>query len=666
MKLESKPSVLTVSGNPSAVSRVVDAKSNAHAPAFPVRHVVEGDVQAAVFTKELLDRVASLEMQLEKYTGANIDANSNVTGKQKEDRDVRNAILSPPAEPTAAISPYNAMPESTSSSSTSPPPRHSPPLPRNTGILTTLPNGNVHYSPRISQWNSVLVDTDLEVEVPSLDEIENSFPIDSGFPFSASSVSIDGLLSMLPPTRQCTYLKDMYFSVLSPLFHILHDPTFHSQYQQFIEDPALTSPSWLAILFVLLALAVTTLDENDPILRDLGRGTDSYANIRVLGKRYREGAMQCLGKQGVFWGHHNVQSLQALILLIYAMNHNQDPTWTILGTTYHVAIALGCHIDPSILHLDPIQSEERRRCWAGLRMLYTIQTTALGNTESFWTCKNTVRLPADVNDTEITLTDIQTPLPGPTQMSYLLFKFQLYDLASAICRETFTSSIPSERTIKDLDTQICDVQELWDKRYALHSARGPLPTHHVVHLHILYGYSHQLFLLLHRPFFAQSLLGLNLDVPNDSQIRCLASAEALLDIHRTLVETPANRPYMWYTRGLGSFHAFHAAVVLAVALLMPVYKAQYERFREMLEGALARFEGMGARSRVCKRGARILKHLLAMPSPNRTPMEAVREQEWDSNRLKGFATKLQAEQWLGPDSMDWNGWGDLMTDVMVD
>jgi len=67
---------------------------------------------------------------------------------------------------------------------------------------------------------------------------------------------------------------------------------------------------------------------------------------------------------------------------------------------------------------------------------------------------------------------------------------------------------------------------------------------------------------------------------------------------------------MWYTRGLGSFHAFHAAVVLAVALLMPVYKAQYERFREMLEGALARFEGMGARSRVCKRGARILKHLL--------------------------------------------------------
>ncbi|TGO72872.1 hypothetical protein BELL_0411g00140 [Botrytis elliptica] len=653
----------------SSVSPVVAAKSNARALAPPVKHVVDENVQAAVFTQELLDRVASLEMQLEKYSRANIDASSNVIGEQKEDRDVQNTILSPPEEPTAGIPQYDAMPESTSSSSTSSQLENLPPTPRNTGVLTALPNGNVHYSPQISQWNSVLVNTNFAIELPSLDDADDSPPADVGFPFSASasssSISIDGLLSILPPTRQCTYLKDMYFSVLSPLFHILHDPTFHSQYQQFVENPASTSPSWLAILFVLLALAVTTLDDNDPILRDLGRGADSFANIRVLGKRYREGAMQCLGRQGVFWGKHNVQSLQALILLVYAMNHNQDPTWTILGTTYHVAIALGCHVDPSILHLDPIQSEERRRCWAGLMMLYTIQTTALGITDSFWTCKNTVRLPADVNDTDITLTDIQTPSPGPTQMSYLLFKFQLYDLASAICRETFTSSTPSARTIKDLDAQICAAQELWDKRYASHSSRAPVPTHHVVHLHILYGYSHQLFLLLHRPFFAQSLLGLDLEAPNDSQIRCLASAEALLDIHRTLVETPANRQYMCYTRGLGSFHAFHAAVVLAVALLMPVYRAQYERFKEMLEGALGRFEGMGARSRVCERGARILKFLLAMPSPNRIPIEVVQEQEWDSTRLKGVAAKLQAEQWLRPESMDWDGWGELMTDVVV-
>lgn len=65
--------------------------------------------------------------------------------------------------------------------------------------------------------------------------------------------------------------------------------------------------------------------------------------------------------------------------------------------------------------------------------------------------------------------------------------------------------------------------------------------HYAAHLHILHGYSHQLFLLLYRLFFAQSVLGL--EVPNESQIRCIASAEALLDIHRILFEDPTFRLY---------------------------------------------------------------------------------------------------------------------------
>lgn len=173
----------------------------------------------STFNKELLDRVASLEMQLEKYSGANIDASSNAIGERKEDRDVHNTILSPPEEPTAGTPQYNAMPESISSPSTSSRLENAPPTPRNTGVLTTLPNGNVHYSPQISQWNSVLVNTNFAIELPSLDDADDSPPADVGFPFSASasSISIDGLLSILPPTRQCTYLKDMYFSVLSPV-----------------------------------------------------------------------------------------------------------------------------------------------------------------------------------------------------------------------------------------------------------------------------------------------------------------------------------------------------------------------------------------------------------------------------------------------------------------
>jgi hypothetical protein len=117
------------------------------------------------------------------------------------------------------------------------------------------------------------------------------------------------------------------------LFHILHDPTFHAQYARFVKIPTSAPVSWLAILFVLLSLAVTGLEDGDPILRDLPRGTDLCTNIRVLSRRYREAAMKCLAKQGVFWGKHNVQSLQALIMLIYAMGHSQDHTWVLLGNS---------------------------------------------------------------------------------------------------------------------------------------------------------------------------------------------------------------------------------------------------------------------------------------------------------------------------------------------
>lgn len=276
--------------------------------------------------------------------------------------------------------------------------------------------------------------------------------------------------------------------------------------------------------------------------------------------------------------------------------------------TYNVAIALACHIDPSRFNLGHIESEERRRCWAGLMMLYTIQNTTLGIADPSWRVSCDVRLPADVNDKDITSSGIQENLAGPTQMSYLLFKFKLYDLTAKICQETFNISEPSRSTIQELDRQICLAQESWDNRYHSDCTFESLPVHHAVHLHILHAYSYQLFLLLHRPFFAQSILGL--DVPNDSQIRCIASAEALLDIHRILSETASFKPYIWYTNGLGGFHAFHAAVVLAVALLMPIYKPQYAKFKVILEAALTRFETSARRSKICEKAARVLRFLL--------------------------------------------------------
>ncbi|KAH7411512.1 hypothetical protein BKA64DRAFT_663617 [Cadophora sp. MPI-SDFR-AT-0126] len=605
-------------------------------------------------SNELLERISNLEQLLRQHT------NSSASNRTSDEQ-INNSIQSRPdisqasqLSPESLVSEPSTGPSFASAQSSS----------NGFGVLTSTPEGYVRYEPRTSQWISVLANTTLSIATPNLHE-QDEPTISSGFPFSTSPViSLDEILLILPPMQQCDYLKNQYFRVFSPLFHILHDPTFNTQYANFVENPSSTPVSWLAILFVMLSLAVTGLGDDDPVLRDLARGQDPGSNIRILSRRYREAAMNCLTKQGVFWAKHNIQSLQALIMLIYAMGHSQDPTWALLGMTYNVAIALACHIDPSAFDLDPIQCEERRRCWAGLMMLYTIQNTAFGSQDPAWKISSDVKLPADVDDEAITRNGIHESFAGPTQMSYLLFKFQLYNITVQICSETFGSSRPSRARLEALDQQICLAQESWESRYLLDTTFEELPTHHTVHLHILHAYSHQLFLLLHRPFFAQSILGL--EVPNESQIRCIASAEALLDIHKVLSETERFRPYMWYTNGLGSFHAFHAAAVLAVALLMPIYKPQYRKFRGILDDAMYRFEQLAARSKICAKASSILRFLLAVPSPNQSSALDIantshESSDWSNpNRMNLLAERLQPEQWLGPSTMTWSEWDNLM------
>ncbi|PVH77218.1 hypothetical protein DL98DRAFT_463898 [Cadophora sp. DSE1049] len=603
---------------------------------------------------ELLKRISNLEQLLRQHTNSSV---SNGISDGQND----NSIQSPPdTGQTSQLSPESLVSES----STGPSFVSAKSSSNDFGVLTSTPEGFLRYEPRASQWTSVLANTTLSIATPNLHDQDDP-TTSSGFPFSTSPVSsLDEILLILPPMQQCEYLKNQYFKVFSPLFHILHDPTFNAQYANFVEDPSSTPVSWLAILFVLLSLAVTGLEDDDSVLRDLARGQNPCYNIRMLSRRYREAAMNCLSKQGVFWGKHNIQSLQALIMLIYAMGHSQDPTWALLGMTYNVAIALACHIDPSAFDLDPIQCEERRRCWAGLMMLYTVQNTAFGNQDPAWKISSEVKLPADVDDEAITRDGIRESFAGPTQMSYLLFKFQLYNITVKICSETFGSSRSSRARLQALDQQICLAQESWENRYLMDTTFEELPPHHTVHLHILHAYSHQLFLLLHRPFFAQSILGL--EVPNESQIRCIASAEALLDIHKVLSETQKFRPYMWYTNGLGSFHAFHAAAVLAVALLMPIYKPQYQKFRRILEDTMCRFEQLAGRSKICAKASRILRFLLAVPSPNQSsafniPDPPHESSDWlNSNQMSLLTERLQPEQWLGPSTMAWSEWDNLM------
>ncbi|KAJ4262963.1 hypothetical protein NW762_006576 [Fusarium torreyae] len=490
-----------------------------------------------------------------------------------------------PAEPVSNFpSPVSAG-ESSSRNDASPVkgPASAPPA----GIIVQFESGHEAFEPLSSRWSSVLRDN------PSMSGIKTDLDGNetASMPFSTVTTTVAELLELLPPTSHCEELKATYFQVFSPLFHILHDPTFEADYRRFQSDPEKVSLPWLALLFAILATAVVALPEESPLLQELGRRNSALDNMTLLTKRYRGAAMKCLEADHYLW-RHNINTLQAIVILIYGINHTHGQSWALLGTARNIALALGCHVDPEVFQMDRIRVEERRRCWAGLNMLYTIQNTTLGTLDLTHT-PSTVKPPLDIDDDEL-VTGVHVPLSrdGPTQMSYLLLKFDLYGICTRICNEVFGASyMPSYDTIHALDAEISTMQETLNYKYLFDAE---LPVHHAVHLNILFGYSHQLTLLLHRPILRQRTVDTSDTTYNrlTSQRKCIESSQALLSIQQTLYEDESFRPYQWYNRGLGSFHAFHAAVCLVHICTSgtDIDMSTKAALREQLEKSLEVFE----------------------------------------------------------------------------
>ncbi|KAK4945760.1 hypothetical protein LTR10_015108 [Elasticomyces elasticus] len=457
----------------------------------------------------------------------------------------------------------------------------------------------VQYQFDQTQWDTVLTNSIRQHQQQSslLLDKPPSLELGVSFPFSSEPTSsLDSLLAALPPRRHRDYLVNQYFACFSPLLHVLHDPTFMADYVSFNRNPRAVKLSWLALLFTLLALAVTTLDEHDPLLQDLCLQADGGDGMKILAKKYRTGAMNALAADSFLVRHH-LTTLQVLILLIYAINHSM---------TLNIAIAMGCHVDPEVLKItDRLEAEQRRRCWAGLVMLHMLQIVSFGNVDVLHLKDFQVELPADANDIDILPDRILTVSNSPTQMSYMLFKLRVHGLAVQISEKLFRGTGVTIATVMAIDSAIVAEQQKWDDRYLADGGSNLLPHHHQAHWNILHMYAHQLYLLLHRPFFHMQ----EDDPWPESRARCVTSGKALLDIHQLLCETRHFARYRWYVNGLGSFYAFHGAVIIFAALFGESSGATKFEYGAAFLACVTRFERLASQSHICAQALHVLQHL---------------------------------------------------------
>lgn len=281
---------------------------------------------------------------------------------------------------------------------------------------------------------------------------------------------------------------------------------------------------------------------------------------------------------------------------------------------------MGCHLDPERFTLGAIDQEERRRVWAGLMILYTIQKTAFGSLVQD-NLKQDVKMPADIDDVDlITSSNLTRPAPstspGLTHMTHLCFSFRLYKISSQICETIFSYPSTPRFTTSQLEAEITSVSEMVAARYTV-DTMTPLPIHHQANHHILHSQIQQLLLLLLRPGLCRYIQGEITPETCAIRTKCIASAKTLLSSFNTLFETPSFRSYKWYIGGLGSFYAFHAAVTLAVVLVIPEGQSEYDEIKDLLDRALDIFASLSVRSAFCGKGIPIVRRIMYVQVPAR-------------------------------------------------
>ncbi|KKK21079.1 hypothetical protein ARAM_004319 [Aspergillus rambellii] len=533
-----------------------------------------------------------------------------------------------------------------------------------TGTLISLASGHVRYLPFTSSWR-IVHRASHEASFPNQDSALTDTP-NGPYPFGEHEVeNRHNLLARLPPTEH-------YFSNHTPA-------DISEEVSPVYENSDQVPLVWLALLFSVLGTAVLALDKDSPILSSLSRKANPWDRVTEISERYYTAAMKCLEADRYLW-RHNISTLQALLNIIYGIHHSHGQTWTLLGLAHHLALSIGCHVDPATFSLDAVEVEERRRSWLGLMMLLCNQNMSMTGFDMHQRMLSSrVLLPAKVWDESI-LPGKPPPVAEPeevmTPISYFISKSRLFEISSEICNPVTGAWPDNPALLRRLDAVIQAELAPWEQSYLskIHT------EYSLVHTNLLLSFAHHLVLLLHCTTLNEPSFG-----PSEhswSKQRCMASAQRVLELHADFYHSPQFAPFHWYIRGRGAFHAFHAAFVLVLIFSSEPESPPPVNVLRMLHECYDRLEASRAHSLLCTRTATILRQILSSrligpqgtfsnePATGVTQGATFNTSADLSNGqhfsiaadvdFPSFARQIEPLQWVNPINMDWDQWDVIM------
>ncbi|QIW98198.1 hypothetical protein AMS68_003716 [Peltaster fructicola] len=400
----------------------------------------------------------------------------------------------------------------------------------------------------------------------------------------ASAKDKNELLSAFPPKVDSDRLIARYFNAYDPSVHVIHGPSFQTQYDAHWNDPNATSVAWLGMCFAMMTLALQSYHR-------AGDEPPEYKDRSIeLSHEYRRLTAQCIMMSDMTQPIALI--LETLILHIqaeYGRSRDAEPGVLLMTSLcVRLAMRMGYHRDPGPHpQVTPFQGEIRRRVWAFVRKTDLLISFQFGMPCMIRSDQTDTQLPRNLYDDELHEDMKALPPSRPafqaTPMTYMIAKSNItYLFGRIVERVQSITDPPSYEETMRFDRELREVRsmhpQLLQMRSFNESARDPANLI-MQRIGLELVYLRSLF-VLHRRFIARGR-----DVPRYAYSRrtCIDASMEMLShqatLHEESLEHGRLRSVKWYISSLTT-HDFLLAAGLVCLDLYHVSQAERRARRQ--------------------------------------------------------------------------------------
>ncbi|KZF19224.1 hypothetical protein L228DRAFT_263981 [Xylona heveae TC161] len=314
----------------------------------------------------------------------------------------------------------------------------------------TKPSAAHLLTKKKSQMKLLKTNPELALCGGGLDMLEgNGNSILIRFPFSTlKPVTKARMLQTLPERKTVDSLVDRFFSFFNRSYHVLHEPTFHEEYNAFwinYSKPDFDAENvdfgWLSLLFAIIALAVHSN------LGSVNIPREPWESALASAFSYIRATEQCLFLSGNFTRKPTPSTLTAMILVFFArrmrVEEVQGSLWVFHGAIARMALSMGLHRDPKPYGTIPASvSEVRRRLWATVLCTDILGSLHIGLPSTMYHVESNSEMPLNIHDHELSREATELPPGRPlteyTGTSFLIIKTRLSLAFASIVAQTTT------------------------------------------------------------------------------------------------------------------------------------------------------------------------------------------------------------------------------------